>query len=61
MTKEQATTEATIVANRDGIRMVVTFDPYAETEDETQKFGYFPEAATKIFKYEEVIETIKPK
>jgi hypothetical protein len=58
MTKKQATTEATEIANRDRIRMVVTENPYAENEDET--FGYCPAAAASIFKYEKVLETIEP-
>ena len=57
MTKEEATAEATKVANDDNIVMVVTFNPYDEEED---KFGFFPEGATKIFKFDEVIETIYP-
>ena len=60
MTKEQATDEATEIAKNDGIRMVVTFDPYAENEDDTQNFGYFPQAAIEIFSHEEVIDTIEP-
>ncbi len=58
MTKEQATIEATEIAHRDGIRMVVTENPYAENEDET--FGYFPAGAVSIFKYEKVLDTIEP-
>ena len=60
MTKQKATDEATEIAKRDGIRMVVTFDPYAETDDDTQKFGYFPQRAIEIFSHEEVIDTIEP-
>jgi hypothetical protein len=60
MTKKQATSEATEIAKRDGIRMVVTFDPYAEEADDTQKFAYFPERAIQIFAHEEVIDTIEP-
>jgi sugar/nucleoside kinase (ribokinase family) len=58
MTKEQATTEAARIAKSDGIRMVVTFNPYAETLDESEKFGYHPLAAVDIFKYEKVVDTI---
>ena len=57
MTKEQATAEATKVANDDNIVMVVTFNPY---DEEPAQYGYFPEGATKIFKFDEVIETIYP-
>jgi hypothetical protein len=60
MTREQATREATEIANRDRIRMVVTFDPYAENADETQNFGFFPESAIEIFSHENVEETIVP-
>jgi len=52
--------EAKEVAEREGIRMVVTFDPYAENQDETQNFNYFPSAATGIFKYEKIEATIEP-
>ncbi len=60
MTREQAVDEATAIAEREGIRMVVTFDPYAENQDETQNFNYFPKAATGIFKYEKIKATIEP-
>lgn len=60
MTKDQAITEAKATANEFDIDMVVTFNPYEETLDEADKFGYFPAGATHIFKYEEVVETIKP-
>ena len=59
MTKEQATEEATEIATRDGICMVVTFNPYAEVEEEAEKYSYFPASAVHIFKYEEVVDTIK--
>jgi len=58
MTKEQATSGATRIAKSDGIRMVVTFNPYAETLEESEKFGYHPLAAVDIFPYEEVVATI---
>ncbi len=38
--------------------MVVTFNPYAETLEESEKFGYHPLAAVDIFPYEEVVATI---
>lgn len=60
MTREQATKEATEIAERDGIHMVVTFNPYADNPDETQNYGYFPSDASGIFKYEKVLETIQP-
>ena len=60
MTRERATKEAREIAERDGIRMVVTIDPYAENPDVTQNYGYFPNAATGIFRYEKVVETIEP-
>lgn len=59
MTKEQATKEATEIATRDGICMVVTYDRYAEVEEDDEKYNYFPAAAVHIFKYEEVVDTIK--
>ncbi len=58
MTKDQATTEATEIARRDRIQMVVTFDPYAENLDESQNYGYHPHAAVGIFIHEEVVDTI---
>lgn len=61
MTKKQAIEEAKEIAKRDGIQMVVTFDPYAENPDETQNYGYHPYAAVGIFKHEEVVKTIRPK
>ena len=60
MTKEQATKEATKIAHRDKIQMVVTFNPYAENLDESQNFGYHPHAAIGIFKHEKVVDTIRP-
>jgi hypothetical protein len=62
MTKKQATEEATAIAARDGIKMVVTYNPYAETDDEAEKYGYHPHsiAAAAIFSYDEVVKTIRP-
>jgi hypothetical protein len=66
MTKQDATDRATETANRDGIVMVVTFNPYEETLDEDDKFGYFPEEALArmhrvgAFKFDKIVETIKP-
>ncbi len=59
MTREDARREAQAVADADGIVMAVTFDPYAETLDEEDKFGYMPLEATKIFLYEKSVETIR--
>jgi hypothetical protein len=52
MRQGQATEEAIETAKREGIRMVVTFNPYEEEFDDRDKFGYIPEGATHIFKYE---------
>ena len=60
MRQAQATEEAIETAKRDGIRMVVTFNPYEDEFDDRDKFGYFPEGATSIFKYEKVISRINP-
>jgi hypothetical protein len=60
MTEEQATKEATEIAKRDGIRMVVTYNPYEEEFFDRDKYGYIPEGATHIFKYEKVISRINP-
>ena len=51
MTKEQAIREAKEIAKNDGIRMIVTFDQYAEYE--TDQWGYIPAAAKSIFSHEE--------
>jgi len=59
MTLTQAVKEATEVAKRDGIKMVVTFNRYAEADYEWQKYSYHPDAARHIFKYERVIDTIE--
>lgn len=58
MTREEATKQATEIANRDGIAMVVTENPYAEHESE--RISYYPAKATAIFKMETVLETISP-
>ena len=60
MTKKRATIEATKIANRDGIRMVVTWDPYAENSEASEAYGYFPKRAAGIFNLEEIVETIDP-
>jgi hypothetical protein len=60
MTQEQATKEATEIAKRDGIDMVVTFNQYDEALYDWDKFGYFPSGATTIFKYEKVVSRINP-
>ena len=59
MTREQATTEATQIATTDGIRMVVTFNPYGEEPDAADRYGYCPAAAARIFAHEEVVATIE--
>jgi prolyl-tRNA editing enzyme YbaK/EbsC (Cys-tRNA(Pro) deacylase) len=63
MTKTQATKEAREIADRDRIRMVVTYNPYAETEDEAEKYGYHPHRVAKaaIFAYDEIVKTIRPR
>ncbi len=61
MLKKQAMIGAQKVADREGLRMVVTFDPYAENGDTSQNYGYFPARATGIFMLEEKVETIDPK
>lgn len=59
MTETQARAEAQAIANRDGIVMAVTFDPWAEYE--TDRWGYCPEAAAaKCFPLEEVRATLHP-
>lgn len=60
MRQAQATEEAIETAKREGIRMVVTYNPYEEEFDDRDKFGYLPEGAVTIFKYEKVISRINP-
>ena len=60
MTKKRAMKEATEIAKRDGIRMVVTWDPYAENPVASENYGYFPKRAAGIFNLEEIVETIEP-
>jgi len=59
MTLTEAVKEATEVAKRDGIKMVVTFNRYADEADEWNKYSYHPDAAKHIFKYERVVDTIE--
>jgi len=59
MSKETAIAEATKIANKDNITMVVTFNAYAEYEED--QFGYYPAVAFPVVeKFEEVIQTIRP-
>ena len=58
MREERAILEAQQVSDEDGIRMVVTFDPYAEFPSE--EWGYMPADAIEIFKYHEIRHTISP-
>lgn len=59
MSKESAIKEATEIANKDGITMVVTFNEYAEYE--TDQYGYYPAVAFPVVeKFEVIVETIKP-
>jgi hypothetical protein len=51
MTKEQAILEAKKIAREDGIRMIVTFNPYAEYK--TDEWSYLPAAAKSIFSHDE--------
>ena len=59
MSKETAIAEATKIANKDNIVMVVTFNEYAEYE--TDQYGYYPATAFPIVeKFERIVETIEP-
>ena len=59
MTKEHAISAAQVEADLHDCTLVVTFNPYGEdTEDEN--FGFMPEGALKIFKYETRVATILP-
>jgi len=60
MTKEQAIAEAKDVARTSGVSIAVTYCPYSEEEDDSERYSYHPEAACGIFKYEEVIEVFNP-
>ncbi len=57
MTQIEATKEAQAIATNENITMVVTFNPYDEDEE---GYGYMPKGAERIFKHEEIIETIFP-
>lgn len=57
-TKKQATIAAQAEADRSGVTLVVTHNPYAEYD--TDRWGYFPKAASSIFHLETVVETIHP-
>ncbi len=59
MTQEEASQEATRTAKIAKVRMVVTFNPYGEEEDEAENYSYFPADAIKIFKHEKIVETIE--
>ena len=58
MSKESAIKEATEIANKDNIIMVVTFNKYAEFESE--EFGYYPAVAHACVPHEEIIHRIIP-
>ena len=59
MSKQTAITEATEIANKDNIVMVVTFNEYAEYE--TDQYGYYPAVAFPVVEgFEVIVETIKP-
>jgi hypothetical protein len=58
MSKERAIKEATEIANKDNIVMVVTFNPFAEFDSEV--YGYYPAVAHACVPHEEIIEIIKP-
>ena len=58
MTKEQAIREATEIAVNDNIRMIVTFNKYAEYE--TDQWAYYPAAARSIFAHDEEKFRIEP-
>ena len=61
MTREEAIKEATEAAKRDQIEMVVAFNPFDdEAETDEEKYGFYPATAVKIFRFEKVVETIKP-
>ena len=58
MSKESAIKEATEIANKDNIIMVVTFNQYAEYE--TDEYGYYPAVAHACVPHEEIIHRIVP-
>jgi len=60
MTKEQAIADAKDVARISGVAIAVTYCPYMDEEDDSERYSYHPEAACGIFKYEEVIEVFYP-
>lgn len=58
MTREKASAEATEIAERDGVDMVVARDPYSEEPDDAEKFEYYPASAASIFVHHEIVERI---
>ena len=63
MTQGEASREAREIADREGIAMVVTFNPYDERtlEDRDNCYGYMPKASFYIVAgHETVVETIGP-
>lgn len=59
MSKAAAIADATKIANDDNIVMVVTFNAYAEYEED--QYGYYPAVAFPVVeKFETIVETIKP-
>ena len=58
MTKSEARKGAQMVADANNISMVLAFNPYEETSDEDDKYGYWPLRSRKIFHLEMVVEII---
>jgi len=59
MDKETAFREAQAEANKFGKTLIVTHNRFGDKAEE-ENFGYLPQGALKIFKYETLIATITP-
>ena len=55
MNKEQAEKEARQICVIEDVAMIVTFNPYAETLDEADKFSYHPALSHHLFEHERIV------
>ena len=56
----EAIESAQAEATEHGINILVTYNPYAEEADSRERYGYHPESAKHIFKYETAVSLITP-
>jgi hypothetical protein len=58
---DEARAAAQSEANKGQLIMALAHNPYTdETNDDAEKYGYWPLAAAGIFKHETVVEEIHP-